>query len=138
MSIGISYRLKCFGIYSEECEHCLYRHESDCMFEFTFNAYMGYDVTKQIETVEGGHMKSGNVILVRKKKSMEIDERIGKNLRRLRERQGLSQSELARRIGTTPGRISDIESGKRRVSITFVIYVSQLLECDPVELFLNM
>ena len=67
----------------------------------------------------------------------QIDVRIGMNIRRIRERAGMSQSELARKLGTTQSRMSDLELGKRRLSISALVEIGALLEADVVEFFLK-
>lgn len=47
------------------------------------------------------------------KKISQYSEIVGKNLQRLLDREGVSQSELARKMNTQPGVICEICSGKR-------------------------
>lgn len=70
-------------------------------------------------------------------KPNQLDERIGVNIRRLRERTGLSQSELARKLETTQSRLSDLELGKRRLSISALEEMADILGADIVEFFLK-
>lgn len=44
----------------------------------------------------------------------------GKELKILREQKGLTQRELAKEIGTTYPRISDWETGKRKISLAYL------------------
>lgn len=67
---------------------------------------------------------------------MDIRQRLGTNLRRLREQQGWSQEAFAHEAGIHRTYVSDIERGARNPSITLVeklakpfkIIASQLLE----------
>lgn len=66
----------------------------------------------------------------------ELDVLIGANIRRLREKQGLSQSEFARRLNTTQSRLSDLELGKRRLSISALEEMAEILSVKVVEFFI--
>ena len=48
---------------------------------------------------------------------MEHYTEIGRQIKRIRKQQGLIQAELAERIGSTKSDISDIERGRKKVSI---------------------
>ena len=51
---------------------------------------------------------------------MDIRQRLGRNVRRLREEQGWSQEEYADRAGIHRTYVSDIERGKRNPTVTVV------------------
>jgi transcriptional regulator with XRE-family HTH domain len=51
-----------------------------------------------------------------------------------REAAGLSQHELARRIGRPQSYVSKCESGERRVDIVELIQISKVLRADPVDI----
>jgi len=53
------------------------------------------------------------------------------NMRLLREEVGISQSELARRIGRTPGYVCDIERGRRRPNLTTLALIAEGLGLNP-------
>lgn len=55
-------------------------------------------------------------------------------IREKREQQGLNQSELARRVGTTPSTISRLEAGERKLSQTYMVAIARALGCEPAEL----
>lgn len=55
-------------------------------------------------------------------------------LREWRIHRGLSQAELARRMGTTSSRISQVEGGSERYNETFLRLAAQELECTPAQL----
>jgi plasmid maintenance system antidote protein VapI len=51
------------------------------------------------------------------RKVTQCGEVIGKNIQRILEQQGMSQSELARKMGTQPSVINEICNGKRNLSV---------------------
>jgi len=56
------------------------------------------------------------------------------NMRAIREELGISQSELARRIGKTPGYICDVERGRRAPNITTLADIADGLGVTPATL----
>ena len=58
---------------------------------------------------------------------MNTYEKIGKKLQEAREEAGLSQEELARRIGCTQASLSNYELGKRRLYLGDLQRIGQLL-----------
>ena len=56
----------------------------------------------------------------------DFDKKLGKHLRDLRKSQGISQGELANRLGISNGTLSNYESGRRKVSVQtfFDIYTA--------------
>lgn len=59
----------------------------------------------------------------------------GRNLRRLRERQGVPQAAVARALGKHPGFISDLENGVRVMTPRMALQLAEALkEKDPREL----
>jgi transcriptional regulator with XRE-family HTH domain len=63
-----------------------------------------------------------------------VAERFGWNLRIARRKAGLSQRELAERMGRDQSRIAVWESGKRQPRIDTVVRLAEALEIDPGEL----
>ena len=62
--------------------------------------------------------------------------KLGFNIARIREKSGLSQSDLARMLGYTGhAYISRVESGAKAPSMKFVLSVAQILEVPPKEFF---
>lgn len=55
-------------------------------------------------------------------------------LKEIRERNNLSQRELAKRIGASSQSINQIESGKRSMSIDTLLKVIDVLDCSADEL----
>ena len=60
---------------------------------------------------------------------------VGREVRRLREAQGLSQEELAERSGLHRNYIGGIERGERNVGIKAFLNLARGLEVHPSELF---
>lgn len=56
------------------------------------------------------------------------------NMAAVREELGLSQSDLARRIGKTPGYICDIERGRRAINLTTLASIADGLGVTPAVL----
>ncbi|MZR12672.1 helix-turn-helix domain-containing protein [Maritimibacter sp. DP07] len=56
------------------------------------------------------------------------------NISIIREQRGLSQSELARRIGVTPSTVSRIEGGARKLTQDYLMRFARALNCAPGEL----
>ncbi len=59
---------------------------------------------------------------------MEIQVRLGRNVRRLREARGWSQEDYADRAGIHRTYVSDIERGKRNPTVTVVEKLAKPLE----------
>ncbi|MCE5267232.1 MAG: helix-turn-helix domain-containing protein [Planctomycetaceae bacterium] len=54
-----------------------------------------------------------------------------RNMRLLREELGISQSELARRIGRKPGYICDMERGRRAPNLATLALIAEGLGLNP-------
>lgn len=55
-------------------------------------------------------------------------------LRELREAKGLSQKDVANRIGVTPGSVAHWELGMKNISMRNLIALSDLLDCTVDQL----
>ena len=60
---------------------------------------------------------------------------IGENIKNLRKKAGITQQELADRIGIPFQSISQWECGKRNPKYITVIRIAEALECNPNEIF---
>lgn len=66
---------------------------------------------------------------------MDIRRIVGRNLRRLRLDRGLSQEALAHDAGMAPSFLSQIENGKRSVTITKLQEIATALRVPIIEFF---
>ncbi len=55
---------------------------------------------------------------------------IGERMRRLREENGLSKEEFAKKIGIPVGRLEEIESGRLEPCEATLVYISKLFGVD--------
>ena len=55
-----------------------------------------------------------------------------------RQRSGLTQVQLAERVGKDQSLISLIERGQRRVDVTEFVALARAMEADPAELFADV
>jgi transcriptional regulator with XRE-family HTH domain len=65
---------------------------------------------------------------------MDMRRVVALNLRRLREKAGLSQEELAARAGLARTYISGIENGRRNPTVIVLYEIATQLGADPREL----
>ena len=63
-----------------------------------------------------------------------MELKIGYNVRTIRIQRGISQKELARRVGVSQAHISDIERNKRRASISVLLKIMEALKCEPTDI----
>lgn len=64
----------------------------------------------------------------------EIADQFRQNLKRIRTTLGVSQTELGRRLSTTPGFICDFEKGRRVPSIVTLAKLADALGVSPATL----
>lgn len=62
---------------------------------------------------------------------MDIHERLGRNLRRLRQENGWSQEEFAFEAGVHRTYISDLERGARNPSLTIIGKLAVAFQVEP-------
>lgn len=67
--------------------------------------------------------------------SEDVRRILGSNVRRLRKAAGLSQAELANRMGVDRGYVSGLELGQRNPTIVTLWHLGQALESDLGEFF---
>lgn len=65
---------------------------------------------------------------------MEIQARLGRNVRRLREAHGWSQEDYADRAGIHRTYVSDIERGRRNPTVTVVEKLAKPFDIPPGDL----
>jgi transcriptional regulator with XRE-family HTH domain len=60
---------------------------------------------------------------------------VGAALEAARQRAGMTQVDLARRLGKPQSFVSAFEAGKRRVDVVEFLLIARTLGADPVEIF---
>jgi transcriptional regulator with XRE-family HTH domain len=65
---------------------------------------------------------------------MDVRERVGLNLQRLRREKGLSQEELADRAQIHQTYLSGVERGRRNPTITVLQRIAEALDADIADL----
>lgn len=65
---------------------------------------------------------------------MTAGELLGQRVREIRMKRGLTQVDLAARLGTPQGRVSDLERGLRVPNLETILRVAAALECKPTAL----
>lgn len=66
---------------------------------------------------------------------MTAAQQFGANLARAREKQRLSQSQLARKVEVVDNYISRIETGRAEPSFRLILALAEQLDVPPAELF---
>jgi transcriptional regulator with XRE-family HTH domain len=61
--------------------------------------------------------------------------RVGANVRKLRKAKGLSQEQLAERVGNTHRHIGQVERGEVNLTIDYLVEIAANLSVDPADLF---
>ena len=69
---------------------------------------------------------------------METALIIWHNIKTIRTARGISQKELAKRVGVPQAHISDIERNKRRASISVLLKIMEALKCEPADIMKEM
>ncbi len=67
-----------------------------------------------------------------------IDMRIGANLKALRFLRGLSQEQLAERVGVTPEEIQKYETGRSFITLPYLCELAEALDVDIEVLFTGL
>lgn len=65
---------------------------------------------------------------------MDIQERVGNNIRYARKRKGLTQQQLAKKMGCSVSMICGVEKGSRRVTLAFLERIGNALEINYMDL----
>ena len=67
---------------------------------------------------------------------MDIKRAVGKRIKIVRHRSGLTQDQLAEQVGLSPKYISGIERGVENPTMDILIRLAKMLEVEPYDLFL--
>lgn len=68
--------------------------------------------------------------------SVDIKQAVGKRIKRVRQRNGLTQDELAEKVSLSPKYISGIERGVENPTMDNLIRLAKALDVEPYDLFL--
>lgn len=66
---------------------------------------------------------------------MDLQKRVGRNVRHWRTEKGLSQEELAHRARLHPTYVSGIETGYRNPTVKVIGRIASALDVEPARLF---
>jgi transcriptional regulator with XRE-family HTH domain len=69
--------------------------------------------------------------------SEAVRQRVGRNVRRLRELRDWTQDELAEQVGNTNRHVGQIERGEVNVTIDYLAKIAESLSTDVATLFFN-
>lgn len=58
------------------------------------------------------------------------------NITKLREKKGITQAELARRLEVSTPFINRVENGKKKCSVKMALRISEILDCTLNDIFL--
>jgi len=63
-----------------------------------------------------------------------VNEKLGANIRKIREEKGLLQKELSKKVGIDPAYLSNIETGKMNPTVTTIEKIAKALGvgCDKL------
>ena len=67
---------------------------------------------------------------------MDIKRAVGKRIKIVRQRNGLTQDQLAEQVGLSPKYISGIERGVENLTMDILLRVAKMLGVEPYDLFL--
>lgn len=67
---------------------------------------------------------------------MDIKRAVGKRIKTVRQRNGLTQDQLAEQVGLSPKYISGIERGAENPTMDILLRVAKGLRVEPYDLFL--
>ena len=67
---------------------------------------------------------------------MDIKRAVGRRIKIVRQRSGLTQDQLAEQVGLSPKYISGIERGVENPTMDILIRLAKALEVEPYDLFL--
>ncbi|MCK9485107.1 MAG: helix-turn-helix domain-containing protein [Dehalococcoidia bacterium] len=72
--------------------------------------------------------------LVERRDPLALRRQLGQRIRTWRQRRGVSQAELAERVGVTQSSLSNYENGKRDVSVYILMEIAGALEVELEDL----
>jgi transcriptional regulator with XRE-family HTH domain len=66
---------------------------------------------------------------------VDLAERLAESLRKLRQQAGITQKDLAKRLGMSPATLNRLERGTHNATLKTIDGLCSALKCDPAELF---
>jgi len=63
----------------------------------------------------------------------ELSKKLGQNIKRIREKRGLSQGDISRKLNMDRGYISNLENGKRNPTLSSIKKLAEALGVEPFE-----
>ncbi|WP_382304062.1 helix-turn-helix domain-containing protein [Herbiconiux sp. UC225_62] len=67
----------------------------------------------------------------------DLQKTLGRNLRRLRESQGMSQEDFANKLGYHRTYLGGVERGERNLTLRSVERIAQLTDSNPISLLID-
>jgi transcriptional regulator with XRE-family HTH domain len=64
----------------------------------------------------------------------ELSKKLGENFKKIREKRGLSQGDISRKLTMDRGYISNLENGRRNPTLSNIKRLSEALGVEPFEL----
>ena len=69
---------------------------------------------------------------------MDLKEMIGSRIREIRNKKGITQDQLAERVGISSKYLSSIERGKENPTLSTILKLAQSLDVMPAEFFTHL
>ncbi len=66
---------------------------------------------------------------------MDLARQLAESLRKLRKEAGLTQTEMARRLGISQPTLNRLENGSQNTTLRTLTQICRALRCDPGDLF---
>jgi transcriptional regulator with XRE-family HTH domain len=63
-----------------------------------------------------------------------LSKKLGENFKKIREKKGLSQGDISRKLSMDRGYISNLENGRRNPTLSNIKRLSEALGVEPFEL----
>jgi transcriptional regulator with XRE-family HTH domain len=64
----------------------------------------------------------------------ELSKKLGENFKKIREKKGLSQGDISRKLTMDRGYISNLENGRRNPTLSNIKRLAEALGVEPFEL----
>lgn len=68
---------------------------------------------------------------------MSLNEEVGQRIKKMRKLKGITQQELADRLGVTKSYMSRLESGQKKISLDRIESISTVLDIVPKQLLVD-